>query len=59
MLTRRDFLVGAIAAGTILRTQTCFAKASQPSTPVNFDVPGGMALTFGDRKDKFNLFYEI
>ena len=41
MLTRRDFLVGAIAAGVILRAQTGFAKASQPSTPVNFDVPAG------------------
>jgi predicted TIM-barrel fold metal-dependent hydrolase len=41
MLTRRDFLVGAIAAGVILRTQTGFAKASQPATPVNFDVPAG------------------
>ena len=41
MLTRRDFLVGAIAAGVILRTQTALAKASQPATPVNFDVPAG------------------
>jgi predicted TIM-barrel fold metal-dependent hydrolase len=41
MLTRRDFLVGAVAAGVILRIQTCFAKASQPTTPVNFDVPAG------------------
>ena len=41
MLTRREFLVGAVAAGVILRTKTGFAKASQPSTPVNFDVPAG------------------
>jgi predicted TIM-barrel fold metal-dependent hydrolase len=41
MLTRRDFLVAAIAAGAILRTKTGFAKASQPSTPVNFGVPVG------------------
>jgi len=41
MLTRRDFLVGAIAAGVILRTQRALAKASQPATPVNFDVPAG------------------
>ncbi len=39
MLTRRDFLLGAVAAGVILRTQTVVAKASQPATPVNFDVP--------------------
>ena len=41
MLTRRDFLVGAIAAGVILHTRAAFAKASQPTTPVNFDVPPG------------------
>ena len=41
MLTRREFMVGAVAAGVILRTQTVFAKASQPATPVNFDVPPG------------------
>ena len=41
MLTRRHFLVGAIAAGVILRTRTGFTKASQPATPVNFDVPAG------------------
>ena len=41
MLTRREFLVGAVAAGVILRTKTGFAKAAQPSTPVNFDVPAG------------------
>jgi len=33
MLTRRDILIQAVAAGT------AFAKASQPSTPVSFDVP--------------------
>ena len=41
MLTRREFVVGAVAAGVILRTQTVFAKASQPATPVNFEVPPG------------------
>ena len=41
MLTRREFMVGAVAAGAMLRTQTVFAKASQPGTPVNFDVPPG------------------
>ena len=41
MLTRRAFLAGAVAAGVLLRTQTGFAKASQPSTPVNFEVPAG------------------
>ena len=41
MLTRREILVGAIAARTIMRTPTGFAKASKPATPVNFDVPDG------------------
>jgi len=41
MLTRRDVLLGAIAAGISMRTRTSFAKASQPSATVNFDVPAG------------------
>jgi len=41
MLIRCDFLVGSIVAGVILRTKAGFAKASQPATPVNFDVPAG------------------
>jgi predicted TIM-barrel fold metal-dependent hydrolase len=41
MLTRHEILGGAIAAGAIMRTRTGFAKAAQPATPVNFDVPAG------------------
>jgi len=41
MLTRRNFLVGTIAAGVLLRVKTGFTKASQPTTPVNFEVPAG------------------
>ena len=41
MITRRDFMVAAVAAGTLTNTRLGFAKASQPSTPVNFDVPAG------------------
>ncbi len=41
MLTRREFMVGAVAAGVIVRSHTAFAKASQPATPVNFEVPPG------------------
>jgi predicted TIM-barrel fold metal-dependent hydrolase len=41
MLTRREVLVGAIVAGATMRTRTVLAKASQPATPVNFDVPAG------------------
>ena len=39
MLTRRNFVTGAIAAGVLLRTDNGFSKASQPSTPVNFEIP--------------------
>ena len=41
MITRREFMVGAIAAGVLLYTRTGDAKPSQPATPVNFDVPAG------------------
>jgi predicted TIM-barrel fold metal-dependent hydrolase len=41
MPTRRDILLGAIAAGVVMRTRTVLAKAAQPATPVNFDVPAG------------------
>ena len=44
MLSRRDFLVGAGVAGVVTvagRVTRAFAVASQPSTPVNFDVPKG------------------
>jgi predicted TIM-barrel fold metal-dependent hydrolase len=41
MPTRRDLLLGAIAAGVIMRTRTVLAKAAQPATRVNFDVPAG------------------
>lgn len=41
MLTRREILVGTIVAGAIMRSRTGFAKAAQPATPVNFDVPAG------------------
>ena len=41
MLTRRDILVGAMAAGALMRTRTGLATASQPATLVNFEVPAG------------------
>src|SRR5262245_27965214 len=41
MLTRRAILVGALATGALLRPSTSRATASQPATPVNFDVPAG------------------
>src|SRR5258705_13885573 len=55
MLSRREVLIGAAAAGAIALVRggtTAFAGASQPSTPVNFDVPAGAGDThthgFGD-----------
>ena len=41
MPTRRDLLAGAAAAAALMHTRLGFAKASQPTTPVNFDVPAG------------------
>jgi predicted TIM-barrel fold metal-dependent hydrolase len=41
MLTRREMLVGTMAAGALIYTRTVLAKASQPATPVSFDVPAG------------------
>lgn len=37
-MTRRDSLA-AMAAATLLRGRPAWAKASQPATPVNFEVP--------------------
>jgi predicted TIM-barrel fold metal-dependent hydrolase len=58
MLTRRDFVVGAIAAGVIMQTKPGVAKPSQPSTPVNFDVPAGACdcHTHIHYPDKFPFF---
>jgi predicted TIM-barrel fold metal-dependent hydrolase len=39
--TRREILIGALAAGAAMPMRTAFAKASQPATRVNFDVPAG------------------
>jgi predicted TIM-barrel fold metal-dependent hydrolase len=39
MLTRHNALVGAVSAGAVMRTRASFYKASQPVTPINFDVP--------------------
>lgn len=41
MLTRREILIGAIAAGTVTRTRALLARTSQTVTPVTFDVPAG------------------
>jgi predicted TIM-barrel fold metal-dependent hydrolase len=41
MLTRRSMMLASIAAGVIMNDRTALAKAAQPSTPVNFDVPAG------------------
>ena len=39
MLTRREVLTSAVAAGILMPRRAVFAKASQPTTSVNFAVP--------------------
>src|SRR6202140_5485067 len=39
MLNRRNLLLASIAPGVAMPNRTALAKASQPMTPVNFDVP--------------------
>src|SRR4051812_29391399 len=41
MLTRRHLLLASIAAGAVMQNREVLAKAAQPSTAVNFEVPGG------------------
>ena len=41
MPTRRDVMLASIAAGIAMKTRTAFAKAAQPATAVNFEVPAG------------------
>ena len=41
MLTRRSMMLASIAAGVTMNNRTASAKAAQPATPVNFDVPAG------------------
>src|SRR5262245_11706159 len=41
MITRRDILRGAVAAGSLTCMRHGFAKPSQPGTKVGFDVPAG------------------
>jgi predicted TIM-barrel fold metal-dependent hydrolase len=39
MLNRRHLLLASIAAGVSMRNRAALAKAAQPATPVNFEVP--------------------
>ena len=41
MPTRRTLMLGTVATAIAMRTRKLFARASQPATPVNFDVPLG------------------
>src|SRR5580692_2808698 len=45
MLNRRHLLLASVAAGVTMPSRAVLAKASQPSTPVNFDVPAGAVDT--------------
>ena len=39
MIVRREFVLGAAAASVLVQPRFSYAKASQPTTNVNFDVP--------------------
>jgi predicted TIM-barrel fold metal-dependent hydrolase len=41
MLTRRNILLASLAAGATMHNRSVSAKAAQPATPVNFDMPAG------------------
>ena len=41
MIGRREFVLGAGAAGVLMQPRFGYAKAPQPTTKVNFDVPAG------------------
>ena len=41
MIARRELVLGAAAAGILMQTRFGHAKASQPATKVNFDIPAG------------------
>jgi len=41
VIARREFMLGAPAAGVLMQPRFGYAKASQPATNVNFDVPAG------------------
>src|SRR5258707_13793580 len=41
MLTRRGILLASVAAGVAINSRSVLAKAAQPATPVNFEVPAG------------------
>ena len=58
MLNRRHLLLASVAAGVTMSSRTVLAKASQPSTSVNFDVPAGAVDTHTHIHDpaKFPFF---
>ena len=41
IVTRREILIGALAAGALFRTRTATAQTSTTVTPVSFNVPPG------------------
>ena len=41
MPTRRTLVLATIATGIAMQTRKLFARAAQPATPVNFDLPVG------------------
>jgi predicted TIM-barrel fold metal-dependent hydrolase len=41
MPTRREILIGALAAGATMHLPKAYARAAQPETPVSFQIPPG------------------
>ena len=41
MVTRREMIAGAVAAGALIQSRVGFAKAAQPGTPIQFGLPVG------------------
>ena len=41
MIARREFVLGTAAAGALMRRRFGHAKASQPTTGVDFEIPAG------------------
>ncbi|HEY9455553.1 MAG TPA: amidohydrolase family protein [Bradyrhizobium sp.] len=41
MLTRRSMMLASIAAGVAMNNRAALAKAAQPATPVNLEIPAG------------------
>ena len=41
MIARREFVLGVAAGGVLMQSRFGHARAPQPTTDINFDVPAG------------------